>query len=43
MAGKKPPTDWAAGMLGDETGMTAELLQERTWKSRGENRQTKTP
>lgn len=30
MAGKKPPTDWAVGMLGDETGMMAELVQKRT-------------
>jgi len=26
MAGKMPPTNWAAGMLGDKIVMTAELL-----------------
>lgn len=40
MAGKKPPTDWAVGMLEDETGMTAELLQKRTLKSWGGEKQT---
>lgn len=40
MAGKKPPTNWAVGMLEDEIAMTAELLQKRTLKSQRENKQT---
>lgn len=43
MAGKKPPTNWAVGMLRDEIVMTAELLQKRTLKSQGETKQTPPP